>query len=1116
MKKTALTLGFLFFTLLVSAASVAVSGRVTCEGTGVEGVLVSDGEIFARTDSKGQYKMKSANRQKTIFVITPSGYVAESADSLQPAFWAPLVDSRKETINFALKKEDQSKYSVAFITDLHLCSVDKRGDQKAFSDDLTPLLRKINKNYSEYGPVYTMNLGDLSFEKFWYDSAQRVTGGNYTLQEVYETLKNARMPGLMYSVLGNHDHDGAVTADRPEDMEFACAHVYRRIFGPSWYSVNIGGDHWIFINSVQYLNTPTRNPAPGLIGKRDYNEDFTAESLEWLRKDLSYVSKDKKVYFCTHCPMLGNQYKKPKRQIPESTKKAINDIFESWGGDVECFAGHRHVFDYCESSLYPALKVRTFPATSGDCWQTKKSSGENFGFDGTPQGVAVGVFSGRNCDLQFQTCKYGEKYMKVYDEGKSVLVNYWLWKTGDVVEVLENGRSREAVQTYESDPFVRNSEFFTKAKHSRSAPLVHHMFRAQLDSSDSFVEVVVRDKSGAEIARDVLRSDIAISSLRHPRLFLRAEEFEAMKKIVNGEDDGSVFHFYNKCLIDEVRRSPEVKLEFKKDAGGRRILQISREALKQLSRAAWAYRMTGEKEFLERAERNLSQVCSFPGWNPGHYLDVAEMCLAVSTAYDWLYDDLSPEVRESARKALGKYGLETAVEKIERGGFTFSNNWGQVSYGGLACAAIATAEDYPEMAQKVISKVFQHCRSLSEKFYNPDGFYPEGPGYWSFGTSYQYLLMMALESALGTDAGLSEVPGFRKTALAQSFLQGPRGAFNYSDGHKRARLSILHTPEMWYFVRKYSDPSMGYFEYRLFDKLRKNSKAVDCDNRLEVYSVLNSFYAPAGKARVPSARVASSNGEVPIIVARTGWGSNDSYLGLKGGKANDNHAHMDGGSFVYDAAGVRWSADIGSEIYSKIEKALKDTAKRYNGPVKLDLWSREQDSPRFQLFTYNNRQHSTITVNDHDFIVDGRATIMGVIEEPGRIGGTLNLTPLYGGELESATRTAVICGKDLVITDVLKAPKGKSADIRWTLVSEAQAEVAPEGIRLRSGDKTALLSASGAKIKYAKWTNDPRSRKTFTSAAERDCSKYSFSGYTLSIPKGGAVTLTTVLKIESE
>ena len=42
-----------------AAGSVTVKGRVLCGGRGVEGVWVSDGEEFARTDKRGNYSLQA-------------------------------------------------------------------------------------------------------------------------------------------------------------------------------------------------------------------------------------------------------------------------------------------------------------------------------------------------------------------------------------------------------------------------------------------------------------------------------------------------------------------------------------------------------------------------------------------------------------------------------------------------------------------------------------------------------------------------------------------------------------------------------------------------------------------------------------------------------------------------------------------------------------------------------------------------------------------------------------------------------------------------------------------------------------------------------------------------
>ena len=86
----------LAFAVLTANAAVTVTGTVTStDGKPLKGVYVSDGLKIVKTDSKGKYKIKSDKKDGTVFVITPTGYVAPSKDGFQPGFWALLdKDSR--------------------------------------------------------------------------------------------------------------------------------------------------------------------------------------------------------------------------------------------------------------------------------------------------------------------------------------------------------------------------------------------------------------------------------------------------------------------------------------------------------------------------------------------------------------------------------------------------------------------------------------------------------------------------------------------------------------------------------------------------------------------------------------------------------------------------------------------------------------------------------------------------------------------------------------------------------------------------------------------------------------------------------------------------------------
>lgn len=110
--------------------------------------------------------------------------------------------------------------------------------------------------------------------------------------------------------------------------------------------------------------------------------------------------------------------------------------------------------------------------------------------------------------------------------------------------------------------------------------------------------------------------------------------------------------------------------------------------------------------------------------------------------------------------------------------------------------------------------------------YSPDGNYPEGSGYWCYGTLYQVLMLAALNSTLGTDNGLSDTPGFSKTAEYMLYMTGLNSKFfNYSDCAPSSTAALAS----WWFADKYSNPSLLYNEL----KMLKNGEYASCaENRL--------------------------------------------------------------------------------------------------------------------------------------------------------------------------------------------------------------------------------------------------------------------------------------------
>ncbi|MCE2849293.1 MAG: DUF4962 domain-containing protein, partial [Chitinophagaceae bacterium] len=157
----------------------------------------------------------------------------------------------------------------------------------------------------------------------------------------------------------------------------------------------------------------------------------------------------------------------------------------------------------------------------------------------------------------------------------------------------------------------------------------------------------------------------------HPRILLMKGE-EANIKSTIAKD--AVWANTHKAIIDESDRlisiAPVQRIQI-----GRRLLDKSREALRRLFFLSYAYRTTAEKKYLDRAEKEMLAIAGFSDWNPSHFLDVAEMTMAVAIGYDWTHDALSESSKSIIKEAILKKGLEPSMESKYNGWLKAEHNW---------------------------------------------------------------------------------------------------------------------------------------------------------------------------------------------------------------------------------------------------------------------------------------------------------------------------------------------------------------------------------------------------------------------------------------------------------
>jgi len=239
----------------------------------------------------------------------------------------------------------------------------------------------------------------------------------------------------------------------------------------------------------------------------------------------------------------------------------------------------------------------------------------------------------------------------------------------------------------------------------------------------------------------------------HPRILLLAGEEQQIKSNIAADPTWAKIH---QSIIEECNHIISLPVS-ERIVEGRRLLGVSREVLRRVFYLSYSYRMTGHEKYAGRAEKEMLAVSAFSDWNPSHFLDVAEMTMALAIGYDWLYDQLSPASREIIKTAILRNGVDPSLNRSIARFLTASHNWNQVCNAGMTFGALAVFEDMPELSKMIIDRAVETIQ-LPMKTYAPDGAYPEGYNYWDYGTSFNVMLISAIEKIWQTDFALSQAP----------------------------------------------------------------------------------------------------------------------------------------------------------------------------------------------------------------------------------------------------------------------------------------------------------------------------------------------------------------------
>ncbi len=360
-----------------------VRGYIRCGGKPIEGVVVSDGLLCAKSNSAGYFSLQSdVANAKFIMVSIPSGYTAPTDTNGLPIFYHRVTDAERSAnfceVNFSFNKieNNSDRYTLFVGADPQPRKKTAGYDRNAYHsldccEDFYRDMREKAATITDRN-VYGLMLGDIVHEEMsLYD--------NYIAG-----LSTLKFP--MFNILGNHDND--TTAENDAEGR----RVFEAKLGPTYYSFNLGKLHYVVLD-----NLIMKKESNGEL--TDYDNGLTDEIWEWLQNDLSYIDRSSTIMVAAHSAMFklitgGNR--------GAAHKNDYGYLFAEFA-KAHVWTGHQHTtynYVYSASSAWGAIEEHTVARSTGELWTNEYMVG------GTPRGYTVVEVDGDNVSWYFKPTIY--------------------------------------------------------------------------------------------------------------------------------------------------------------------------------------------------------------------------------------------------------------------------------------------------------------------------------------------------------------------------------------------------------------------------------------------------------------------------------------------------------------------------------------------------------------------------------------------------------------------------------------------------------------------------------------------------------------------------------------
>ncbi len=410
-----------------------IYGRITDKnGKSIEGVVVSDGYSVCITNEKGIYEMRRGPFSFQVYMSIPEGYELPYGDDGHLCFWKNITELKRYDFSLTKLNKDENEFNLFCIADpqcQNIAHVDR------FNKETVPDISALVADSKI--PSYGVVLGDVCFNTPSTDYAKDIM----PLMKVAFMKQKTNLP--LFVAIGNHDNQVTKTVDGKYDLahDISAQRVFEYSFGPINYSFNRGRAHIVVMDNILYTD------------QANYKGGFRDDQVEWLKKDLEYVSKDKLLILCVHIPLRG---------LTSNNIQQVKNLLAGFS-EMHIMSGHTH---YAENYVTEDHYEHVHGAACGAWWNSTINT------DGTPNGYGVYRIKGASIvdNIYKATGEDKDHQLRIYD-GEQTFKSYGFYynSPNTVVANIWNADNDWVVKVFVDDLLIGEMSPFASSVIRRDA-----------------------------------------------------------------------------------------------------------------------------------------------------------------------------------------------------------------------------------------------------------------------------------------------------------------------------------------------------------------------------------------------------------------------------------------------------------------------------------------------------------------------------------------------------------------------------------------------------------------------------------------------------------------------